>query len=147
MSIYEAIFTRRSVRKFRMEPVEGTILKAAERFLKNLTPLEADSRVSFAIIENTDGKEKIRGFFKVEAPYYLAVYCEEGAKSFRNAGYMAEQMVLYLASRDLGTCYLGETRAGEEKKDGLKRLRLRGREGRPGQPPGKAMSPFDPLRL
>lgn len=122
MSIYEAIFSRRSVRKYRMEAVEPGTLSAVRRFLENITPLDTESRVEFEIIENLDGKEKIRGLFKVEAPYYLAVYCEEGGKSFRNAGYMAEQAVLYLTARELGTCYLGETKAGEEKKDGLRRF-------------------------
>ena len=40
----------------------------------------------------------------------------------RNAGYLSEQAVLYLTSREIGTCYLGETRVGDAQKDGLKRL-------------------------
>ena len=67
-------------------------------------------------------KAEVHGLWKTEAPYYLAVYCGDDRLSMRNAGYTAEQAVLYLTSKELGTCYLGATKAGEDKKDGLKRF-------------------------
>ena len=105
-----------------MEPLEPGILEALERFLKNASPLDSQSRVSFEIIDNLKCREKVRGVWKAEAPYYLAVYCESGSVACRNAGYLSEQAVLYLTSREIGTCYLGETRVGDAQKDGLKRL-------------------------
>ena len=95
-----------------MEPLEPGILEALERFLKNASPLDSQSRVSFEIIDNLKCREKVRGVWKAEAPYYLAVYCESGSVACRNAGYLSEQAVLYLTSREIGTCYLGETRVG-----------------------------------
>ena len=73
-------------------------------------------------MDNIDKKQKVHGLWKTEAPYYLAVYCGDDRLSMRNAGYTAEQAVLYLTSKELGTCYLGATKAGEDKKDGLKRF-------------------------
>lgn len=122
MSIYEAIFNRCSVREYEMEKLAPGRLEALERYLKNIALLDEEKTVKFEIIDNSDGKQKIHGLWKVEAPYYLAVYCGNDQLSVRNAGYAAEQTVLYLTSKELGTCYLGATKAGEEKKDGLKRF-------------------------
>ena len=122
MSSYEGIFIRRSVRKYRMEPLDTGLLEALKRFLKNAAPLDSQSRVSFEIIDNLKQKEKVKGLWKAEAPYYLAVYCESGSAACRNAGYLSEQAVLYLTSREVATCYLGETKVGGPQKDGLKRL-------------------------
>ena len=122
MSIYEAIFNRCSVREYEMEKLAPGRLEALERYLKNIALLDEEKTVKFEIIDNSDGKQKIHGLWKVEAPYYLAVYCGNDQLSVRNAGYAAEQAVLYLTSKELGTCYLGATKAGEEKKDGLKRF-------------------------
>lgn len=122
MNIYEGIYTRRSVRKYKMEALDPELLKALKRFIGNAAPLDHTSRAAFEVIENVRGTKQVRGLWKVEAPYYLAVYCEENSVSYRNAGYLSEQIVLYLTSRGIGTCYLGETRTGDGEKDGLKRL-------------------------
>ena len=112
MSIYEAIFNRCSVREYEMEKLAPGRLEALERYLKNIALLDEEKTVKFEIIDNSDGKQKIHGLWKVEAPYYLAVYCGNDQLSVRNAGYAAEQAVLYLTSKELGTCYLGATKAG-----------------------------------
>lgn len=123
MNSYEAVFCRRSVRKFRMEPVAADVLDKIRKFSANVTPLDGSSRVEFDIYEHIDKKkDKVRGMWKREAPYYLLVYCEDTPGAHRNAGYMAEQVVLYLTIKELGSCYLGETKIGLSEKNGLKRL-------------------------
>ena len=122
MSIYEAIFNRCSVREYRMEKIEPERLEGLKRYLKNIALLDEEKPVEFEIVDNTDGKQKVHGLWKTQAPYYLAVYCGDDRLSMRNAGYAAEQAVLYLTSKELGTCYLGATKAGEDKKDGMKRF-------------------------
>ena len=117
MSIYEAIFNRYSVREYRMEKIEPERLEALKRYLKTVALLDEEKPVEFEIVDNTDKKLKVHGLWKTEAPYYLAVYCGDDRLSMRNAGYTAEQAVLYLTSKELGTCYLGATKAGEDKKD------------------------------
>ena len=122
MSIYEAIFNRCSVREYLMEKIEPEKLEGLKRYLKNVALLDEEKPVEFEIVDNIDKKQKVHGLWKTEAPYYLAVYCGDDRLSMRNAGYTAEQAVLYLTSKELGTCYLGATKAGEDKKDGLKRF-------------------------
>lgn len=104
MNLYEAIFSRKSVRKFRMEPVDAEFLAKLRKFLDNISPLDNQSRVEFEIIDNLEKKQKVKGLWKTEAPYYLAVYCGEERLSARNAGYAAEQAVLYMTEKEVGSC-------------------------------------------
>lgn len=122
MNMYRAIFGRRSVRKFLMEPVALETLDKIRNFISKLTPLDGESRVELVIHEHIGNREKIKGLMKINAPYYLLVYCEHTEAAYRNAGYMAEQAVLYITGKELGSCYLGESKIGEMEKNGLKQL-------------------------
>lgn len=42
MNLYEAIYARRSVRAYRMEPLDDTILKGIPDFLDEVEPLFPD---------------------------------------------------------------------------------------------------------
>ena len=120
MNIYEAIFNRRSVRKYIMEPVDQDILSKVRKFMDTLTPLNPEGRVEFEIYEQIGSNERFKGLFKADAPYYLLVYCDDSVNGYRNAGYMAEQIVLYMTSKHLGSCYLGSTKIGAQERNGLK---------------------------
>ena len=122
MNIFEAIFNRRSVRKYVMEPLEDDLLEKLQRMIDNVTILDDSCRVEFEIIENLGKKSQAKGILKAEAPYYLAVYCEDTPNAYRSAGYAAEQLVLYLTTKEIGTCYLGSGKAGEKERNGLKQF-------------------------
>ena len=105
-----------------MEPIALETLDKIQNFISKLTPLDGESRVELAIHEHMGKQEKIKGMMKVRAPYYLLVYCENTEAAYRNAGYMAEQAVLYITEKDLGSCYLGESKIGKIEKNGLKQF-------------------------
>lgn len=122
MNIYEAVYNRKSVRKYIMEPLSAELLKLVRRFIDAVVPLDHKSGFAAEIIDNISGKNKVSGLFKVEAPYYLAIYSDSNSAAYRNAGYMAEQIVLYLTTKGIGSCYLGETKTGAGELSGMKRL-------------------------
>lgn len=122
MNLYEAIYSRKSVRKFRMEPVAAEVLEKVRKFIENVSFLDNQSKVEIEIFDNLKSRQKVKGLWKSEAPYYLVVYCGDDRASVRNAGYVAEQVVLYLTEKEIGSCYLGETKAGDPVKNGLKRF-------------------------
>lgn len=66
------------------------------------------------IFDNTKKKADVHGLWKVDAPYYLAIYSDQEEGCERNAGYLMEQMVLYMTAKGLGTCYLGSVQPGAE---------------------------------
>lgn len=122
MNIFEAIFNRRSVRKYLMEPLPAEVLDKIQRMIENISVLDASCRVEFEILENFGKKSLAKGLIKADAPYYLLVYCEDTPSAYRSAGYAAEQLVLYMTTKEIGTCYLGSAKAGPKEKNGLKQF-------------------------
>ena len=107
MNLYEAVYARRSVRNYRMEPLDDTILKGIPDFLNEVEPLFPDIRTEIRIVNRRTEKEKIGGFCNVKAPYYVALYSESKEKSDMNAGFLMEQLSLYLETRGIGSCFVG----------------------------------------
>lgn len=108
MTLYEAIFARRSVRSFRKDKIEDQILEGMAAFFREMEPLFPGIETSIEIIEK--GKSaggRFSGFRNVRAPYYLAIYAEEKEKAQMNAGYIMQQLALYLFSKGIGSCFQG----------------------------------------
>ena len=57
--------------------------------------------------------------FVPNAPYYLAFYSEEKEKHDLNAGYILEQISLYLTSKGIGSCFLGMTKTPKNIEEDL----------------------------
>ena len=107
MNLYEAIFLRRSVRKYDQKPVSPEILDKIRIFYTAIEPLFPGIETEIGITENLGGKRILTGLFGVNAPYYLSFYSEPRDRSEMNMGYLAEQISLYLMTLGLGSCFLG----------------------------------------
>lgn len=93
MNLYQMIFKRRSIRKFKKEPVPEQLLKDILYFGDNIPRLHGDIQIKMEISENPDYHLPVKGLWKVEAPYYLAFYSEEKEGYLANAGYVLEHVV------------------------------------------------------
>lgn len=111
MTTYEAIFNRRSVRKYKMEPIPGDVFRQLDRFLEELIPLYPEIGWKFVLFNAMDDEGSTKGLFRVKAPYYLVCYTQDAVNAGRQAGYLTEQVVLYLTAHGIGTCYQGGARA------------------------------------
>ena len=120
--MFEAIFNRRSVRKYKMEPLEAEVLEKLRKMIDNVSMLDSSCRVEIEIFENLGKKSLAKGLLKSDAPYYLIVYCDDTPGAYRNAGYVAEQLVLYMTGKEIGTCYLGGSKIGPKEKKGMKQF-------------------------
>ncbi len=108
MNLYEGIFVRKSVRNFLMEPLEQKILDNILNFADHLEMLSEEQKVRYEIINNLDGKHNpAENLIGGKAPYYFLFYAKRTEDYLLNAGYMLEQIVLYMTTKNLGTCYLG----------------------------------------
>lgn len=65
MTLYDAIFTRRSVRSYRMEAIDESILNSIPEFMDEIVPLFPQIDTSLKIIDRVTKKEKISGFANV----------------------------------------------------------------------------------
>ena len=122
MNLYEAIFFRKSTRQYLIEPVSADILAKIGAFYEEITPLFPGIETEIGITENTEGKRALRGFFSVRAPYYLSIYSEDRDRAGMNAGYILEQLSLYMLTLGLGSCILGGSKLVDapSERDGKK---------------------------
>lgn len=107
MDQYEAIFLRQSVRKFKWTPVSSDTLTKIGTFYEDIPALFPGIGTEIGITDNTDRSHQLKGFFGVKAPYYLSFYSEVRDRYQMNAGYICEQLSLYMMTLGLGSCFLG----------------------------------------
>lgn len=108
---YEAIFRRRSVRKYKNEVLPQKLFHHILRFQEKISALDPEISVEWQVINAIEGRCPLKGKFLVKAPYYLVLHSEETPGAARNAGYMMEQMVVFLTTKGIGTCYQGAAKA------------------------------------
>ena len=94
MNLSEAIYVRKSVRNYMMEPISPRILEDIGNFYQEIPRLFPGIDTELGIIDNSRGQQKLKGLFGIKAPYYLALYSEKSVKYQMNAGYILEQLCL-----------------------------------------------------
>ncbi|MGE5627973.1 MAG: nitroreductase family protein [Solirubrobacterales bacterium] len=100
---YSAIFKRKSIRKYKKEPLEQNKLEIIQDFIKKLVPLNADIKTEIVILS----EEAIKVLLPIKAPHYLTFYSETKEDYLPNAGFMLQQMDLFLSANGIGSCWLG----------------------------------------
>ena len=95
--LYETIFKRKSMRKFD-KTLDGDTLFAVKRQAGRLVPLIRDINVRTEVVPRTETTAKF-------GEYCLLFYSEKKPGYLLNAGYMLEQMDLFLARRGIGACW------------------------------------------
>lgn len=124
MNLYQMIFKRRSIRKYKFEEVPEQILNDVMAFAGRIAALCPEIEVQMEIKNNLEGALSVKGMWKIEAPYYLVFYSQDKENAMINAGYILEPILLYMTGKGLGTCYLGSTKVVSEKPvpDGMKTI-------------------------
>lgn len=111
MNLYGAIYGRKSVRSYKKEKLKEELLFQIRAFCRKTSSLSQEIETAVEIIDGEKEGKSVRGLWKVDAPYYLVFFSQEKPGYERNAGYVLEQIVLYMTAKGLGTCYLGGSKA------------------------------------
>ena len=101
---YQMIFKRKSFHLFRnvgSEKLTPEELKDIEAAYADFEPLYPDIRTAIRIVPAA----KVN--FKRDAEYCILLYSEKKDNYLMNAGYIGEQLDLYLVSRNIGTLWFG----------------------------------------
>ena len=122
MNLYEAIFVRKSVRSYTGEALSPQLLDKVKAHYRELTGLFGGIETEISVLDNRRGQQRMLSLCSVKAPYYLVFYSEEAPRYLMNMGYLMEQMVLYMCSLGIGTCFIGSNKIKKElqEKDGRK---------------------------
>ncbi|MEE1031238.1 MAG: nitroreductase family protein [Ruminococcus sp.] len=107
MDLYEAMFVRKSIRNYIHEPLQPKVLEGIVEQIDHITSLFGGIETEMAVVDNTQEQHKMLGMLGVKAPYYLMLYSEEKDRAMMNAGYLMEQISLYLYTQGIGNCFLG----------------------------------------
>ena len=113
---YDMIFKRKSFHLFRglgEARLSAEELREIEEAYRGFEPLCPDIRTAFRIVP----AEKVN--FKRDAEYCVMIYSEKKDNYLMNAGYLGEQLDLYLASHDIGSLWFGIGKPDESEFDGL----------------------------
>jgi len=116
--LYKAIFRRKSVRKYDMAPLpEDTLVKLKE-YASKAKPLDESIRYEFAYLGTAD----VKNLLPIKAPHYICLYSEKKGNYLMNAGFLLQQMDLYLSVNNLASCWLGMAKPSKEVPEQLNGL-------------------------
>jgi len=113
MDLYKQIFLRKSVRKYDMTPLPEAELREIEDFICGMRPLLSDVAIGHRIL----GPGEVKGLFGIKAPHYVVISGKPHPQRDLCAGFLFQQLDLYLSARGIGACWLGVTK-GREKPSG-----------------------------
>ncbi|GHU51157.1 nitroreductase [Clostridia bacterium] len=99
MSLYETIFTRRSVRQYDQSPLTEAELAEVEAVLNSIKQLPGQT--GRFVLVNAD---QLKG---TSAPHAILTHCEDTALAMCNLGYVLASLDLQLQASGLGSIIMG----------------------------------------
>ena len=112
MELFEAIGRRKSCRSYTGQPFGKERLEEVRRAIQGFEPLYPGVTPGYRF--TTEAK----GLLKAEAPHYLIVSGQGKEGEPESAGFLFQQLVLWLDTRDIGSVWLGKTKDVEQNPDG-----------------------------
>lgn len=113
MNLYDAVFKRKSMRKFNDNlKISEEEMQLIRDKLTEIKPLADGIEVEFII------KRRQETNCKFNAEYCILAYTQEKPLWKENIGYMLEQLDLYLTTLNIGCCWYGMGRTDEKELDG-----------------------------
>lgn len=104
MNLYNSIFQRKSCRKYNMEPLSTQMLKEIENAINAFIPLYPNLAISWRF------SNKVKGSFHVDAPHYIIISGHGKPGESESVGFLFEQLVLMLDSKNIGCVWLGASK-------------------------------------
>lgn len=115
--LYEAMFHRKSIRKYNMTPIPMSVFTELQKFASSAKPLDGNIKYDFSYHTTDD----VKNLLPIKAPHYICLYSEKKENYLMNAGFILQQIDLYLSANNLGSCWLGMAKPSKQvqklKKD------------------------------
>jgi len=93
-----------------MAPVPADTLMKLKEYANNTKPLDESIRYEFAYLGSAD----VKNLLPIKAPHYICLYSEKKGNYLMNAGFLLQQIDLYLSDNNLGSCWLGMAKPSKE---------------------------------
>ena len=102
MKLEDAIYERKSCRKYSDELIDDDEFRQIEEFITNAKTLN-DTKFHYGILK----KDKMSIKTRWSAPYYFAFYSQKSDNYMENIGFVFQQLSLFLHTLGIGTCWVG----------------------------------------
>lgn len=106
MNTFDAIFSRKSVRHFQYKKLEWDVISDILEYANSLPLLIEGIAIEFKLVSNIEANQGFNNPFSVRAPYYICISSENKEDYLLNAGYLMQQLNLYITAKGLGTCFV-----------------------------------------
>ena len=108
--LYEAIFHRKSIRKYDMKPITTDFFAELQKFASSAKPLDGNIKYEFTYLSTDD----VKNLMPIKAPHYICLYSEKKENYLMNAGFLLQQIDLYLSANNFGSCWLGMAKPSKQ---------------------------------
>lgn len=112
-NFYDYMFKRKSVRKYNMVSIDQSMLDKISGHIETLKPMYSDIKVKMSVVL----PDTIKNMVPTKIPYYIAVYSEKKEGYLTNAGFMLQQMDLFLSANGIGSCWMGMTKPSKKSQE------------------------------
>jgi nitroreductase len=103
VELYDYISKRKSVRKYTDEPLGIKAVSEILEFAGKAEPLHKEIKTQIKVVS----KDEVNVFLPVRSPHYLMMTSEPREGYLENAGFLLQQIDLFLSSKGYGSCYVG----------------------------------------
>jgi len=101
--LYDMIFKRKSVRKYEDAPLNVRVVSEILEFAAKAEPLHKEINTGITVVF----KDDVKVFLPIISPHYLMLTSELREGYLENAGFILQQVDLFLSSKGFGSCYVG----------------------------------------
>ena len=105
-SLFQAIFKRKSIRKYEIAPLDEATLRDISDRMAQLKRINQEIKIEIKVVAGS----LVKNLLPIKAPHYLLVSSENKEGYLTNVGYMLQQMDLYFSSNGMGSCWVGMAR-------------------------------------
>ncbi len=110
MDLFDSIGRRKACRNYTAEPLSEKQLLEIKTALNTFKPLYPDAPVNYRFASET------KGIFHVKAPHYLIISGQGKKGEEENAGFIGQQLMLWLDSHELGGVWLGASKDATKER-------------------------------
>lgn len=103
LDLYNAIFHRKSIRKYKMTSLDISTINEIKSYVEKIKPLEETIKIDFSYLSTED----VKNLLPIRAPHYICMYSDKADGYLMNAGFVLQQIDLYLSAKGIGSCWLG----------------------------------------
>lgn len=119
MPIPRNIIHRKSIRKFKQEPLDEAVIEQIADYISSLEAPVDDIDWNFDTLPYVDMVRIAEREPGVKAPHYLVLRAARKNFSLQNSGFIGEMAVLHMTGLGLGTCWLGGINVTNDFEDSL----------------------------